>query len=206
MWLLPSRGRPHLAARLFEKGNFQAGGLLILDGYDQHNYKNVNLPSGWKRLITPKKMYLSEKLNYGFSQKSSEPWYGILNDDHLPLTEGWDVKLVEALKRQPIVWPKDNYGDRISTPVFDGDLVRTLGWITPPEMNHFYVDDAHELLAECLGCTRLEDVTVSHEHVNAGRMKPDLTWHERPDPEADRKAYMTWCRDKWPEIRQRIGC
>ena len=205
MWLLPSRGRPHLVKRLFEKGNFQTPGLLVIDDDDYKNYRGVDLPRGWEKVSIPR-LFLSPKLNAAVGKKPSEPWYGILNDDHLPLTGGWDVKLVEALKKQPIVWPKDNYGDRISTPVFDGDLVRTLGWITPPEMNHFYVDDAHELLAECLGCLRLEEVTVSHEHVNAGRMKPDLTWHERPDPAADRKAYMDWCRDKWPEIRKRIGC
>jgi hypothetical protein len=202
MWLLPSRGRPHLVQRLFNVGDFKTPGALILDDDDHQEY-DIELPNGWSVIVYPR-MYLSAKLNAAVAFWQEEPWYGILNDDHLPKTEGWDLKLVEALKEQKLVWPRDNYADRISTPVFDGDLVRTLGWITPPELNHFYIDDAHELIAEVLGCRRLEDVTVSHEHVNKGRMKPDKTYRERPEPNRDRTAFQKWCREKWPEIRKRI--
>lgn len=203
MWLLPSRGRPELVARLFKAGKFQTPGLLILDIGDSESYEDVTLPAGWEKIIRHR-MFLSGKLNEGVKYRPDEPWYGILNDDHLPLTEGWDLRLVEACK--PMTWPRDNYGDRISTLVISGDLVRTLGWIAPPELKHFYIDDVHELIAECLGCQRLEDVTVSHEHVNAGRMKPDLTWRERPQPHEDRIAYAKWCREKWPEVRKRLEC
>ena len=203
MWLLPSRGRPHLVRRLFAEGKFRTPGLLIIDDDDYKNYRGMELPSGWEKVSFPR-MFLSGKLNAGVKRRPDEPWYGILNDDHLPLTADWDLKLVKACN--PMTWPKDNYGDRISTLVISGDLVRTLGWISPPELNHFYIDDVHELIAECLGCHRLDSVTVSHEHVNAGRMKPDLTWQERPQPHEDRIAFTKWCREKWPEIRQRIEC
>lgn len=201
MWLLPSRGRPHLVRRLFAEGKFQTPGLLIIDDDDYKNYRGVELPPGWEKVSIPR-AFLSAKLNAGC--KTPAPWYGVLNDDHLPMTPDWDVKLVEALDSQPMVWPLDNYADRISTPVFDAALVADLGWIAPPELNHFYIDDVHELIAEVLGCSRLETVTVSHEHVNKGRMKPDLTYKERPDPNADRAAFQKWCRDEWPQIRQRI--
>ena len=204
MWLLPSRGRPHLAQRLFDKGNFKTPGLLILDKDDAYRYDRIRLPVGWKKLVL-ERMFLSGKMNAGLETVPGCEWYGGLNDDHLPLTEGWDLKLVEALKERPFVWPKDNYGDRISTPVMSGELVRTLGWFCCPAMNHFYLDDVHELIAECLGGGQI-DITVSHEHVNAGRMKPDKTWHERPSNAEDRVAFVIWCRDKWPEIRQRIEC
>ena len=203
MWLLPSRGRPHLVRRLFAEGKFQTPGLLIIDDDDYKNYRGIELPNGWEKVSLPR-MFLSAKLNAGVKRRPDEPWYGILNDDHMPITEDWDLKLVEACN--PMTWPNDNYGDRISTLVISGDLVRTLGWISPPELNHFYIDDVHELIAECLGCTRLEEVTVSHEHVNAGRMPKDKTWHERPEPNDDRIAFAKWCREKWPEIRQRIEC
>jgi hypothetical protein len=188
---------------LFAEGKFQTPGLLIIDDDDYKNYRGIELPKGWEKVSIPR-VFLSHKLNAGVARKPNEPWYGILNDDHVPITADWDLKLVEACK--PMTWPQDNYRGRISTLVIDGDLVRTLGWISPPELNHFYIDDVHELLAECLGCKRLEEVTVSHEHVNAGRMAKDKTWHERPSPHEDRKAYAKWCREKWPEVRERIGC
>ena len=202
MWLLPSRGRPHLVRRLFDTG-FKTPGLLVIDDDDYKNYRGVELPAGWEKVSLPR-MYLSPKLNAAFQKRPAESWYGILNDDHLPITPDWDMKLAEAVKTRPMVWPKDNYADRISTPVFSGDLVRALGWIAPPELNHFYIDDVHELIAECLGCSRLDEVTVSHEHVNKGRMKPDQTYRERPDANRDRVAFMSWCRNSWPEVRKRI--
>lgn len=205
MWLLPSRGRPHLAERLFKEGRFSTPGLLILDGYDQHNYSGVKLPYGWDTLVTPRKMYLSEKLNLGFSHAPNEKWYGVLNDDHVPMTKDWDTKLIGALDG-PLIWPQDNYADRISTPVMDGDFVRKIGWIACPDLKHFYIDDVHELIADCFGCKRLDDVVVSHEHVNAGRMPPDLTWKERPSNAEDQKAFVLWCKEKWPAIRKRLEC
>jgi hypothetical protein len=205
MWILPSRGRPHLAQRLFDKGNFQTPGVMVLDEDDHHKYKSVSLPGGWEAIVRPR-MYLSPKVNEAFAYKPSEPWYGVLNDDHLPLTEGWDLKLVEAVKTSPIVWPRDNYADRISTLMMSGDLARTLGWVSCPDMNHFFLDDVHELLAECLGCRQLSEVTVSHEHVNKGRMVPDKTYMERPSNARDRIAFLNWCKEKWPEVRESIGC
>jgi hypothetical protein len=204
MWLLPSRGRPHLAERLFREGKFSTPGLLIIDDDEHQKYDSVRLPSGWETIVRPR-MYLSGKINAGFSHKPEEPWYGVLNDDHVPITKDWDRKLVAALKG-PLVWPQDNYGDRISTPVMDGEFARKLGWVACPDLNHFYLDDVNELIADCFGCTRLEDVMVSHEHVNAGRMAPDLTWKERPNNATDQKAFIIWCRDKWPEIRKRLEC
>lgn len=203
MWLLPSRGRPHLVRRLFKEGKFQTPGLLLIDNDDYKEYRGVVLPDGWEKVSIPR-VYLSAKLNAGYEKKPNEPWYGVLNDDHLPMTRDWDVKLVEALKNQPIVWPDDNYADRISTPVFDGNLVRLLGWISPPELNHFYIDDVHEVLAEVMGCVRLDDVVVSHEHVNKGRMQADRTYAERPDSNRDRAAFLKWCVSTWPEIRKRL--
>jgi hypothetical protein len=188
---------------LFNAGNFKTPGLLILDLGDSEQYEGIALPEGWEKVILPR-MFLSGKLNAGVKYRPEEPWYGILNDDHIPMTEDWDLKLVEACN--PMTWPQDNYGDRISTLVISGDLVRSLGWISPPEIKHFYIDDVHELLADCLGARRLEDVVVSHEHVNAGRMKPDLTWKERPSNAEDQKAFILWCRDKWPAIRKRLEC
>lgn len=203
MWILPSRGRPLLCQRLFSAG-FKTPGLLVIDEDDCAKYV-MSLPQGWEKLILPR-AYLSTKVNAAFKARPEEPWYGVLNDDHLPKTEDWDLKLVEAVKTVPMTWPRDNYADRISTLMMSGDLARKLGWVCCPDMNHFYLDDVHELIAECLGCTQLSSVTVSHEHVNAGRMKADRTYMERPSNGKDREAFLKWCVDKWPEIRKRLDC
>ncbi len=202
MWLLPSRGRPHLVQRLFNTG-FQTPGVLLLDDDDHEKYASVRLPEGWEAIVRPR-TYLSAKVNQGVSYKPLEAWYGVINDDHLPKTKDWDLTLVKNLRG--MIWPHDNYAGRISVLLMEGDLVRKLGWFACPDIKHFYLDDVHELIAEVLGCRGMPEIVVSHEHVNAGRMARDKTYNERPSNAEDRQAFLKWCVEKWPEIRQRIEC
>lgn len=207
MWLVPSKGRPHLAARLFDASKFKEPGILILNTEDELFYRSVKIPAGWRRIVT-KPTYLSDALNRGLAHAPNEPWYGILNDDHLPKTEGWERAVIDAAGPCGIAWPHDNYAKRISCHVKGGELVRLLGWFVCPRMKHFWLDDADELIASHLRplglAVFLEHVMVSHEHVNAGRMPPDRTYIERPSNGADRAAFQRWKLEEWPDLDERL--
>lgn len=202
MWLVPSKGRPALAKRLLACG-MKAPGVLILNAADEIDYRDVKVPEGWKRMVTPP-TYLSDALNRAFAKYPDEPWYGILNDDHVPKTDDWEQKIIDAAGLNSIAWPHDNYKKRISCHIKGGDLVRSLGWFVCPRMKHFWLDDADELIAAEVGGTFLEDVMVSHEHVNAGRMPIDRTYMQRPDNATDRAAWLRWKANEWPEIKERL--
>lgn len=203
MWLVPSKGRPHLARRLFEAAQFKEPGILILNTNDELSYRDVKIPAGWKRIVT-KPTYLSDALNRGLANAPGAPWYGILNDDHIPITPGWERAIVDAAGSWGIAWPYDNYAERISCHVKGGELVRSLGWFVCPRMKHFWLDDADELIAEVVPNSYMKHITVSHEHVNAGRMEPDRTYAERPNNKADRLAFEKWKREEWPAIRESL--
>lgn len=202
MWLVPSKGRPHLAQRLFDCGIAEKG-VLILNTEDEIEYRSVKEPAGWKRLVTPPTV-LSDALNRAFAKFPDEPWYGILNDDHLPKTDGWEQAIIQAAGSSGIAWPHDNYAKRISCHVKGGDLVRTLGWFVCPRMKHFFLDDVDELIAAEVGGRFLPEVMVSHEHVNAGRMKIDRTYMERPSNKADRAAFERWKASEWPWVKAKL--
>lgn len=202
MWFFPSKGRPHLAKRLFEAAKFSEPGILILNTDDEIHYRDVKIPENWRRVVT-KPTFLSDALNRALAHTPDEPWYGIVNDDHLPKTEGWERAVVDAGKKG-IAWPHDNYAKRISCHVKSGELVRRLGWFVCPRMKHFWLDDADELIAAEVGGTFLEHVMVSHEHVNAGRMKIDKTYMERPDNRADKLAFEAWKANEWPWIKSKL--
>lgn len=199
MWLVPSKGRPHLAQRLFDCG-IRHPGILILNTEDEIDYRKVKLPEGWRRIVT-RPTYLSDALNRGYANAPREPWYGILNDDHLPKTPGWEQAIIDKAGTDGIAWPDDNYGKRISCHVKGGDLVRKLGWFVCPRMKHFWLDDADELIAKEVPGGYLPDVVVSHEHVNAKRMPVDRTYLERPSNPADKAAFERWKRDEWPALK-----
>lgn len=201
MWLVPSRGRPHLAQRLLDCG-IRQNGVLILDEDDAESYKSVRLPFGWRKLVLPR-LWLSPKLNVAFDTFPEEHWYGILNDDHLPITQGWELAMIEAGSKG-IAWPDDNYGKRISSHVKSGDLCRLLGWFVCPALKHYYLDDVDELLALAVGGTYLPQVVVSHEHANAGRAPMDKTYRERPNPLLDKQAFLEWKEKTWPSVLEKI--
>ena len=202
MWLVPSKGRPHLAQRLFDCG-IKEPGVLIINTEDERDYRQVKIPEGWKRIVT-QPAWLSYALNRGFANHPDEPWYGILNDDHLPKTEGWERAIIDAAGTNGIAWPHDNYAKRISCHVKGGDLVRKLGWFVCPSIKHFWLDDVDELIAKHVPATFLEHVIVSHEHVNAGRMQPDRTYVERPSNAADKAAFERWKMHEWPALLAKL--
>jgi hypothetical protein len=202
MWIVPSRGRPHLAERLFNAG-LKERGVLVLDEDDAARYVAVRLPFAWKKLVLPR-LFLGPKINAAFDHNPREPWYGILNDDHVPFSHNWERPIIDAADSKSMAWPDDNYGHRSSSPVIGGDLVRELGWVVCPHLLHYYIDDAHERIAEVVGGTYLSHITVSHEHANAGRAPMDRTYRERPSPAADKHAYEEWLEWDWPEIRDRL--
>lgn len=177
--------------------------MLILDQDDAERYGAVRLPYGWRKLVMPR-LWLSPKLNVTFDTFPDEPWYGILNDDHLPVTPGWERSMIEAAGSNGIAWPDDNYGKRISSHVKGGDLCRALGWFVCPVLKHYYLDDVDELIAKAVGGTYLRDVTVSHEHANAGRAPMDKTYRERPPPWDDKTAFEAWAKAAWPTILTRL--
>lgn len=203
MWLVPSKGRPHLARRLFDEAKFKEPGILILRAEEELNYRSVSIPPGWRRMATDPS-HLSDVLNRAVKKWPDEPWYGILNDDHLPKTEGWERAVIDAAGQHGIAWPHDNYAKRISCHVKGGELVRSLGWFVCPRMKHFWLDDADELIAAVVGGTYLPHVVVSHEHVNAGRMPVDRTYMERPPNAADKAAFEKWKRDEWPWLQAKL--
>lgn len=192
-----------LARRLFDAAKFREPGVLILNTDDELDYRSVMLPKGWRRVVT-KPTYLSDALNRGLAHVPGEPWYGILNDDHLPKTEGWERAVIDAAGEHGIAWPHDNYAKRISSHVKGGELVRLLGWFVCPKIKHFWLDDVDELIAAEIGGKYLPDVVVSHEHVNAGRMPIDRTYMERPSNAADKAAFEKWKLEEWPWLKEKL--
>ncbi len=202
MWLIPSRGRPHLVQRLFQMAQFKEPGILILDDDNAENYSGIGLPYGWGASIHPR-MFLGPKLNAAFERFPNEPWYGILNDDHVPVTVGWERAMVDA-GRDGMAWPDDNYGKRISAHVKGGDVCRKLGFFACPALMHYFLDDADELIAPLVGGKYLSDIVVSHEHVNAGRAPMDRTYAERPNHGDDMRNFAKWRDEQWPALAEKL--
>lgn len=199
MWLFPTRGRPDYASRLFAAGEFSTSGVMLLDEDNAAEYDGVSLPKDWQRIVMPR-MSSAARLNEAFRRFPAERWYGVVSDDVLPVTPRWDAILAARAVRDGICWSNDNFKLRAVTVAMSGDLARRLGWVCCPAIQHFYGDDAWELIARHVGGGLASDVVVSHEHWQTGRMPKDRTYLERPAPASDCAKYAAWLLNEWPDV------
>ena len=141
---------------------------------------------------------MAEALNLAAGGLVNEHYaIGFMGDDHRPRTYGWDYEYLKALRElgTGIVYGNDLFQqERIPTQVaMTSDIVRTLGWMTPPGLGHMYLDNFWRDLGTAAGCLRyLPDVVVEHVHPVAGKADWDEGYARVNDAavyERDRRAY-----------------
>lgn len=179
MWLLPSRRRPASLARFFAAYRQTAGstpGMVIVDRGDLEDNRAQydalgELPLGWFIQIVGGETQ-GDKIAEVWDEVKDCAWLGLIGDDCVPQTPGWDRALVERLDGANLVSCNDGWQapQRLGNCwAISGDLVRAVGWIFPPGLQHLYVDDVWELIgreAQCWTCRM--DVLVEHRHVLKG--------------------------------------
>lgn len=122
-----------------------------------------------------------------------------LSDDHVPRTEGWDSLLLGAIDGMGgtgFAYGNDLLqGANLPTAVVvSSNIVTALGWMAPPEMRHYCIDNVWKDLGDGAGCLAYRpDVTIEHCHPGAGKAVYDATYAEeaRRDRE-DQAAYDLW--------------
>jgi len=77
------------------------------------------------------------------------------------------------------------------------DIVKALGWMCLPDLQHWYVDNVWADLGRGAGCLRhCRAITVEHIHPAAGKAPADKTNADASEKlDADREAYYAWRRD-----------
>ena len=186
MWLLPSRRRPANLARFFDAYKATGAttpGMVIIDQEDlvEHyaDYRAIGLPVGWHLDATVGKTQ-GEKIAEVWHRVQHCAWLGLIGDDCEPRTPAlgpaaaraaWTLANIvscddgwQAPKRLGNCW------------VMGGELVRAVGYIFPPGLQHLCVDDVWETIGREAGCwTCRMDVLVAHRHVLKGEAAADDT-------------------------------
>lgn len=102
---------------------------------------------------------------------------GFMNDDHEPLTAGWDEIMLAALAARPgVVYGDDMVmGEAIPTAwVMSTVVLRALPHMVPEGLWHLYADDYVRDLARAAGCLAyLPHVKIRHNTPLVGRRPAD---------------------------------
>jgi hypothetical protein len=219
--ICPSRNRPaNIAALLdcWEQTGAAATLAVCLDEDDPCKPEYVEMLDAW-----PKSMVMV----IGGAWRSLCDWVnfvavtcggaagfdiiGQIGDDHHPRTVGWDGAVALAMRPLGVVYCNDlHQGEKLPTAAFvDAEVVRRLGYMVPPTIQHLYMDNYFRTLGEGLGTlTYLPDVVIEHMHPHAGKAEMDDGYRQVNSSDAyrtGRDAYRAYCRHRLAEDLARLS-
>ena len=213
MWVLPTRGRPKSLARFIEAWKATGASTPVMvrldsDDPDLVNYIEISRSANFTCNIGPRRG-VSRSMNEVYEIYPDEPWYGLLADDLLPTTPGWDIQLVQVAGTHSIAYPNDlgKLPDLPTHPCVGGDLVRAIGWFGFPATQHYFVDTVWQYLGEQLGnIHRLDDVIVEHLHHSTGKSAFDQTYTESTEKwKNDKRAYRDWIDQNGKQLVEKLS-
>lgn len=206
--IVPTRGRPENAARLHrvvrETSTAETPVLFCVDDNDPAllGYQALRDDYGLDIMIgSPRR--LGPWLNFAGAGVATEQYgaIGFMGDDHVPLTRGWDTAVLNALEEAGpwgIAYGDDGYqGERLPTACFmRSELIRHLGYMVPPGLEHLYIDNAWKDIGVKSGGLRyLPEVKITHLHPAADKAEDDDTYraaNSRAQYAKDLAAYEHW--------------
>lgn len=205
--IVPTRGRPQSAARLIRAVRETAAGnpdlYFALDDDDPSlgEYWDVfndlgftgEICTGPRQGLTAWTNQLALPLAFTYEFLAS------FGDDHVPVTEAWDVMLTDAIRAMlgEVGYSYPNDGVRPDVPeavVMSSAIVRALGWMALPSLRHFCIDHVWLHMGIEAGCLEyLPDVRVDHLHHTVGKSPKDETYTQAiHDGSEDIHAYGRW--------------
>lgn len=205
--IVPTRGRPHNVARLenARRATASVEGADFLYAVDDDDpilpeYKSL----GVDRMVIGPRRRLGPTLNDQARRHADlYPFLGFMGDDHVPVTPGWDALVRDELglglawdpKTPRVVYGNDLIqGQALPTAAFmHARTIRALGWMSPPDLVHLYIDNFWlELGRELDGLVYLPHVVIQHMHPAGGTAPWDAGYADANAEHRDRADHEAW--------------
>ena len=205
--IVPTRGRPENARELIQTFNdtvFERELTSLVFALDEDDpelegYLNVLDGNQDENIFyeISKRMRMGPTLNRMAAKHCQDyDMLGFLGDDHRFRTSEWDLEIARShAGKTAIVYGDDLLqGINLPTAVFvSAGIVRALGYMSPPEMVHMYLDNFWRDFGNQLGCLHFHpDIIIEHMHYINGKAVADdqyLALNTDDALEADRKQY-----------------
>jgi len=213
MWFVPTRGRPHRLQKFLQgcvDTKMSMSGLIVVDGTDPDagDYSKVILPPNWTLLVAKDRAECGGRMEDLFLTYPKAKFYSIVNDDVVPETEGWDVKLAETAGDWNVAYPWDTLTGMGTQFLVGGKLARSVGSFSLGFL-HTMVDRAWMDIGEGIG--RLifrKDIRLRHEHWSRNRALRDKTYSRTFNGIAtipyDKARYAKWYKEDLPKLIKRL--
>lgn len=209
-WVLPSRRRPESLKR-FINAYLATGAstrvLILLSPGDDVYRRPMPHTFAWLPVDSncqgDKMRYLRTMECYWMAE-----WVGWLNDDQVPVTKEWDLKIIEHLNGKNFVSSNDEWQPErmVGACAFSRQLIDLIGGFYPQGLHHQYADDILETIGtDCKCWVKLKDVIVHHHHHLNRKAELDSTYRQNESfAEIDARRYKKWLVQEYPEIKKRV--
>jgi hypothetical protein len=201
--ILPSRGRPEKVAEAIEllKDNSVISDLCVAIDDDQSDlYPRID---DVIYEVNPR-LRMNGTLNF-VATKYADKYETIyfLGDDHQVRTKGWDELLYAPIKARGygLSYGDDKLqGEKLATAVMmSTNIIKILGFMSPPPLIHLYMDNFWMNLGHALQCIDyVPEVVVEHMHFAAGKAEVDAQYAEVNSKEmynTDRDSYVKYVQE-----------
>lgn len=212
--VVPSLKRPKNAERLldrFIKTTTYSDGVYLTFAVEKDDPTLDDYPTPYTHPVRHGGSMVKALNEVAAEQASHFDYLAFLGDDTLPRGD-WYPKVIVALEsiRNSIVYGDDLYhGQNLPTSVFmDSNIVRTLGYMAPPNQKQLFVDNYWKALGEDLGTLiYLDDVIIEHLHPSFGKAPSDSSYELSNSPERwreDEKAFALHMNSQHPRDLEKL--
>lgn len=194
--LCPTRDRPDGLARLASSLGTRASLFAYVDGDQRDLYDNVvaeNLSYCVGERIGP--VASANALVQRFPDFDA---YGLITDDAVVTTPGWDQWLLEVFRRYPyaVVSPYHNMGNHVDMPFVSRQWIETVGWFACPACYHYCWPTVHSLIGDM--------TMIVHSGMNDFAIRHDDHVQDRAAQIRDAQPFYEFVSLKLPPIVQRL--
>lgn len=182
MWILTSLGRPDRIRKLVDSyawGDHSSVYLTLYDGDSRlEEYLAHQWPVGWQIEVV-KMMGNGPTYNEMLRRYPDEACYGFLADDQLLEAPGMLRALENAAGSWNVAYANDkHHGPNIPTmPCMGGELVRAVGYLSPPYIVHWGIDCCWYEIGKRLDALRYQEhLTYEHQNPVWGTAPDDRTY------------------------------
>jgi hypothetical protein len=136
---------------------------------------------------------------------------GHIGDDNVPHTVGWDVRIMESLEKNLFCFGDDLDPGRekgsLSIHIFmRSEVVRKLGYMGPPSIQHMYVDPVWYAWGTRTSIEYLPDVVLEHKHYSLGHAPKDESYeHSTGLIPVDCQRYNDYCDNGMNADIEKLG-
>lgn len=205
--IVPSRGRPGHIAELWDAWRNTAAGvaeLLVCLDDDDPTVTEYPFQPGIRYDIATRSGFAPRLSAVAAREARYVDAVASWTDKHRPRTEEWDRTLLDALTETPgIAYGDDTInGQWLPTAcAVSSSVVTALGYLTPPELQHLYIDNFwRDLGTELDRLTYLPHIIIEHLHPAAGKGDWDALCLEANSVaafERDEAAYLAYKTERF---------